>query len=351
MPLWILFTIAIVLLQILLFVALRSYIWLTGHRPRWYAVAALFVLGNSLFGARWFMPHGIMVFANVFVLLWLWLLVVLPIAVLHKLSRGRYERYLKITLPLAFIALCSFAWFSAHSPIILRYHIQLNKPLAPMKIALVTDTHFGLLIGKDMAKKLVDMLNAEQVDLVLMPGDIINDEPSYYDKQGIAQILRQIKAPIYATFGNHEFYGDPAGNDRAIREAGIHLLRDENAIFDERIVIIGRDDNHARNRASLPELLAQVDSRLPVFVLDHRPTNIAQASTLPIDIQVSGHSHRGQIFPVNFITQKLFQLDHGYAQIQNAHFFTSSGYGFWGTPFRLGTRSEIMVIEVSGHTP
>lgn len=348
MPRWLLLAVVICLFQLLLFVLLRSYIWLSGHKPRWYAVVLLFGLGNSLFGARWFLPHGIIVFANVLALSWLWFLVALPIGLLHLLGHGRHDKYLKPLLPTAFLALLGFAWFSAHSPTILRYQIQLNKPLAPLKIALVTDTHFGLWVGKGMAEKLVAMLNAEQVDMVLMPGDIINDNPDYYDRDGIAQILKRIQAPVYATLGNHEFYGDTAGNDRALREAGMHVLRDETAIFNNQIAIIGRDDDHARARPSLPELLAQVDQQMPVFVLDHRPTNIEEAATLPIDMQVSGHSHRGQIFPANFITSSMYVLDHGHAEIGGVHFFTSSGFGYWGTPLRLGSRSELMIIEVSG---
>lgn len=346
MPRWLLFTIVILLFQLLILTALLSYQWFSGKKLRWYSLLCLFIVGNSLIAARWFLPHGIIIFANVLALLWLWFLIALPIGIIHRLSKGKYEKWLKALLPLAFSALIAFAWHNAHSPIILRYQIQIEKPLAPLKIALVSDTHFGPLIGQKMAQQLVAMINAEQVDLVLMPGDIINDNPDDYIQDGIADILKQIQAPIYATLGNHEFYGNTAGNDRALRDAGMKLLRNEIALFENRLTIIGRDDNHQRQRPPLADLVAQADKNLPIIVLDHRPTDIEQAAALPIDVQVSGHSHRGQIFPANFITSSMYRLDHGYEKIGTAHFFTSSGYGFWGVPLRLGSRSEIMIIEI-----
>jgi len=96
-------------------------------------------------------------------------------------------------------------------------------------------------------------------------------------------------------------------------------------------------------------LLAHVDTEQPIVLLDHRPSDIEAHSQLPIDLQVSGHTHNGQIFPANFIVSAINRLGYGYEAIGKGHFVVSSGYGFWGIPFRLGSRSEIWLINLVGN--
>ena len=103
-----------------------------------------------------------------------------------------------------------------------------------------------------------------------------------------------------------------------------------------------------RGRLKSAELLKQADTSKPVVLLDHRPSEIELHSTLPIDIQVSGHVHNGQIFPANFIVRAINRLHYGYEKIGNGHFFVTSGYGFWGIPLRLGSQSEVLIIDVEG---
>ena len=111
---------------------------------------------------------------------------------------------------------------------------------------------------------------------------------------------------------------------------------------------MGRFDNHKRQRVATTELLAQVNTAEPVILLDHRPSDIIEHSQLPIDLQVSGHTHNGQIFPANLIVSAINRLGYGHEVISNGHFVVSSGYGFWGIPFRLGSRSEVWLITLIG---
>ena len=102
------------------------------------------------------------------------------------------------------------------------------------------------------------------------------------------------------------------------------------------------------DRPSLAALLKDVRRDLPVLVLDHRPTEILANVQTTMDIQVSGHAHNGQVFPANFIVRALYRLHYGHEQIEGKEIFVSSGYGFWGVPLRLGSRSEVFVIDVAG---
>ena len=151
-----------------------------------------------------------------------------------------------------------------------------------------------------------------------------------------------------ATLGNHEFYGDAEENAQALRDSGVRLLRDEAVVVADRLVLVGRDDEMHANRPPLATLLDGVRRDLPIIVLDHRPSDISANVQTAMDMQVSGHAHRGQVFPANFIVQAMYRLAYGHENIEGKEVFVSSGYGFWGVPLRLGSRSEIFVIEVNG---
>ncbi|MEJ6070206.1 metallophosphoesterase, partial [Psychrobacter sp. 16-Bac2893] len=150
---------------------------------------------------------------------------------------------------------------------------------------------------------------------------------------------------------NHDLYGHEQPISDSLRAAGVQLLNDEATHFShqgEVVWLMGRFDNHKRQRVATTELLAQVNSAEPVVLLDHRPSAIIEHSQLPIDLQVSGHTHNGQIFPANFIVRAINRLGYGYEAIGKGHFVVSSGYGFWGIPFRLGSRSEIWIVNLIG---
>ena len=133
-----------------------------------------------------------------------------------------------------------------------------------------------------------------------------------------------------------------------MQKAGIQVLWDRAITINDQFVIIGRNDDLLRSRPSTEELLQNVNTRLPVFLMDHRPTEILHHAELPIDVQVSGHAHKGQVFPANIITKLMYRLHYGYEKIGNGHFFVTSGYGFWGIPMRLGSQSEVFIIDVKG---
>ena len=152
----------------------------------------------------------------------------------------------------------------------------------------------------------------------------------------------------YATLGNHDLFGDQDRIDQEIRKAGITVLRDETLTLNNELVLIGRNDNLAHDRPSTETLLKQVNTDLPIILLDHRPTDIEKHASLPLDIQVSGHAHKGQVFPASLITKMMYRLDYGHEKIGNPHVFVTSGYGFWGIPMRLGSQSEVIIIDVKG---
>lgn len=263
---------------------------------------------------------------------------------------------LRIFALMFFIALFVYALYSAYIPVARELSIQINKPLTnPLRIAVASDLHLGRLFGNKAIERLHTMLSKHQADILLMPGDIMDDNvqafSAYHMADNLAKLVSSLPYGIYATLGNHDLYGHEQPISDSLREAGVQLLNDEVTIVkheEEHIWLMGRFDNHKRQRVATTELLAQVNVSEPVILLDHRPSDIIEHSQLPIDLQVSGHTHNGQIFPANFIVSAINRLGYGHEMIGNGHFVVSSGYGFWGIPFRLGSRSEVWLITLTG---
>lgn len=257
---------------------------------------------------------------------------------------------------LVFIGLFVYALYSAYIPKVRHLTVTINKPLLkPLRIAVASDLHLGRLFGNKAIDRLQRLITQSQADMLLMPGDIMDDNTQAFSDYNMAANLARLCASlpygVYATLGNHDLYGHEKPITESLRNAGVQLLNDEVLRLDYKgqpMWLVGRFDNHKRQRVATTELLAQVNTEEPVILLDHRPSDIIEHSLLPIDLQLSGHTHNGQIFPANFIVSSINRLGYGYEAIGKGHFVVSSGYGFWGIPFRLGSRSEIWLISLSG---
>ena len=261
---------------------------------------------------------------------------------------------LRIFALLFFIGLFIYSLYSAYVPVVRKLSIKINKPLNhPLRIAVASDLHLGRLFGNKAIARLHALIIRHQADILLMPGDIMDDNTQAFTDcnmaENLAKLVTSLPYGIYATLGNHDLYGHEQPISEALQDAGVQLLNDDVTCLSHQgqpIWLLGRFDNHKRQRVATTELLAQVNTTEPVVLLDHRPSDIMAHSQLPIDLQVSGHTHNGQIFPANFIVNAINRLGYGYEQIGTGHFVVSSGYGFWGIPFRLGSRSEIWLITL-----
>ena len=178
----------------------------------------------------------------------------------------------------------------------------------------------------------------------------MDDDIVVYEADQMQPHLTKLRAPlgVYATLGNHDLFGHQNEIVQAIEQAGIQVLWDDVLHIDNRFWLVGRPDNLDTHRAQTADLLKHTNPREPVFLLDHRPDKINEHSKLPIDLQVSGHVHNGQIFPLNFLVYAINRVSYGYEKINQGHFVVTSGFGFWGVPFRLASQSEVWIIDVKG---
>ena len=238
-----------------------------------------------------------------------------------------------------------------NNPEVTRLDLKISKPLpgGELKLAMISDIHLSNYINAEDLDKYIGMINRENPDLVLIAGDIADMRLEPLKRWGAAERFRQINAPlgVYAITGNHEFYG---GEKEQIldylKESGINILVDTIAVTGGGVLIAGRDDRTNHKRKKLKEALKDADKSLPLILLDHQPFNLAEAENEGVDLQLSGHTHNGQFWPGSLIVKWMYELPYGYKKKGDTHYYVSSGIGLWGPKIRIGTKSEIVVINL-----
>lgn len=216
-----------------------------------------------------------------------------------------------------------------------------------LKIVMLSDLHLGYHNRRPELARWIDMINAEKPDLVLIAGDIIDISARPLAEEGMAGEFRRLAAPAYACLGNHEYYCGIGLALKFYADAGITLLRDSAAYFGGNVCVIGRDDRSNARRKSLRALMRETDREKYVIVLDHQPFNLEQAEKEGADFQFSGHTHHGQVWPVSWITEAVYEKACGPYRRGGTQYYISSGMGIWGGKFRIGTSSEYIVATLS----
>ncbi len=225
----------------------------------------------------------------------------------------------------------------------------------PFRLVMLSDLHLGYHNTRTDLARWVDLINAEQPDAVLIAGDIIDISVRPLIEEDMAAEFRRLKAPVYACIGNHEYYSDVRRARRFYDEAGITLLKDSAALIDSALIVIGRDDRSNHHRKSIAQLQKETSpnpeklEEAYTIVLDHQPYHLEEAEAAGIDFQLSGHTHRGQVWPISWITDALYECSWGEHQRGKTRYYISSGIGIWGGKFRIGTQSEYIVTTLSNN--
>ena len=219
-----------------------------------------------------------------------------------------------------------------------------------VKLVGLSDLHLGYHNGRKELARWVDIINAEHPDAVLLAGDLIDRSLRPLIEEGMAAELRRIEAPVYACMGNHEYYADyytPGEVEAFYRDAGITLLRDSVATLGN-MAILGRDDRTNPRRLGVAQLQSRfrLSSSNYQILLDHQPYHLEEAEKCGIDFQMSGHTHRGQVWPLSWITDAVYEWSWGSLQKGATDYYVSSGLGIWGAKYRIGTQSEYAVVEI-----
>jgi predicted MPP superfamily phosphohydrolase len=236
-------------------------------------------------------------------------------------------------------------------------NLSIQKPLSEFKsitIAMVSDIHMGTLIGRGRLEQMVGKINVNKPDLVIFAGDLLDEIQEPIFKHDIGAPIRNLYAPfgVYGITGNHEYIGGIESAVKYIETLGVKMLRDTTIKINNQFYLTGREDRSKGGRFSgeprkaLPELLKNIDFKDPVILLDHQPFHFDDAVNNKVDLQLSGHTHYGQFWPISSITKAIYELSWGYVKKADTHFYVSNGFGTWGPPVRIGNRPEIVIIHL-----
>ncbi len=225
--------------------------------------------------------------------------------------------------------------------------------LKELNVAVISDIHLGAVIGKNHLQRLVREINRLNPDLVLIPGDFFDESPEPVIKNNLGGMLQSIRSKygIYLSTGNHEYIGGVDKAENFINSHGMILLRDKAVIIDKSIIIAGREDQSIKRFSdkkglSLSDILKDTPRGLPVIVMDHQPRRIDESVSNNVDLHLSGHTHRGQLWPFNYITSLLFRVNYGYEKFNSTSVYVSCGYGTWGPPVRTTAFPEIVIFQI-----
>jgi len=229
--------------------------------------------------------------------------------------------------------------------------LRIHKSVAGAKhirIAMASDIHFGTIINRSWEEKLVRLLQEQNPDLIVLCGDIVDSDIAPVIRHKIGDHLQTLTPPlgVYAVFGNHEYIGGIEKTRAYFKEINLPVLTDSVVELPNGIQLVGRNDRSSHKQRPLDSLMQTIDHTKPIIVLNHQPFDLNEAVAQQVDLHLSGHTHAGQLFPFNLITNALFELSRGYLQKGNSHFYVSSGLGTWGPNVRVGNRPEIVVFEV-----
>ncbi len=249
-----------------------------------------------------------------------------------------------------------YGYFNSHYTHITEYNITINKQLIkPVKIVALADLHIGADMSPRRLFKEVEIINAQNPDVIMISGDVIDHDVKDI-KQGHIDAFNKMKAPlgVYAVYGNHEYYSGTFDEVMDIfNKAGFKTLVDNATYIDEYgFYILGRDSLRHTNsdgseRKNINQLMPLIEDKTkPLIILDHVPKGLSDGKTINADIQFSGHTHDGQFFPMNLIVRAINVLSHGMIVDDGFYYIVTSGLGLWGPPMRVGTQSEIMVLNV-----
>ena len=243
--------------------------------------------------------------------------------------------------------------YNAINAVIRKYEINIDKPLSEIKeikAVLVSDIHMGTIIQNNRILKLVNQINDINPDLILFAGDLVDHNPNPVIEKEMGKIFLSLhpKYGMYAVTGNHEFIGHAEISIDYLTKYGIRYIRDTVLNIDDKFYVAGREDKTKRQftgeegRKPLDDILKGLDRNRPLILMDHQPLDYDLVEVSGVDLMVSGHTHKGQLWPFGYITSMLYDNHYGLLKKGKSYFYTSSGYGTWGPPVRIGTRSEIV---------
>lgn len=267
--------------------------------------------------------------------------------------------YLSGMLPLLFSAVViAYGFWNMQFAVRTEYQVGTSKNVENYKVVLITDTHYGTIQSPNILKQKIEEINEENPDIVIFGGDIVEEGTS---KEMMEEIFRLVgdmetKYGVYYVYGNHDrqpYTTSPTYSDdeltQAIRDNDITILEDTYKEINDDLIVAGRADaawGNNSDRASVNEILEDVDRKKFIIMVDHQPIEAEENSEQGVDLELSGHTHAGQIWPVGLLSEFAGVLNYGEYQEGNCRVIVSSGFTGWGYPLRTEKHGEYVVMNI-----
>jgi predicted MPP superfamily phosphohydrolase len=237
-------------------------------------------------------------------------------------------------------------------PFVKRVRVPLARlPIDHYTIVQLTDVHIGWTLGARFAETVVEKVNALAPDLIVLTGDLVDGNVSALAEHVAPLANLHARDGVYAVTGNHEYYWNADAWLAHLGSLGMRFLRNERVTVRGAFELAGVDDITSRAMASghgedIPRAVAGRDPQLPLVLLAHHPSQIARAVEHGVDLQLSGHTHGGQLLPLGWLSRLFEPHVAGLARFGTTWLYVNQGTGFWGPPMRVGTSCEIAAIRL-----
>jgi len=229
-------------------------------------------------------------------------------------------------------------------PVVREVTVPLRGLARPVRVAQLSDIHVGTIHNSGYLRRIVDKTNALQPDMVLITGDLF-DGIGPVNAHTVAP-LRELRAPAFFVIGNHERYDGVDKVSRVLKDTGVRILRNE-VVVRNGLQLVGIDypEREGIKENTVVRTIA-FDKTRPSLLLFHAPHGLEDAARAGISLQVSGHTHNGQLFPFTLLTRLFFRHVHGLHRVADMYLYVSAGTGTWGPPMRIGSQSEITLLSL-----
>ena len=267
-------------------------------------------------------------------------------------------RILCIIPTVLLIIVSTIAWFNMHKIVRTEYTVTSPKLLRDYKVLLISDMHWATIQDTKVFIKTIDKINRENADLIILDGDITEENTSKKEMINVFKMLGSLNAKygIYYIYGNHDrqlYTSSPAFTqeelDEAITENGIRILQDYAVLIDKDLVLAGREDvsmDRMEKRSSINEILEGFSRKSFIIVADHQPEDVSAVKHTGADLLLSGHTHAGQIFPAGRIMEAAGSFTYGKYTDENFSVIVTSGIAGWGYSFRTERNCEYVVVNI-----
>ncbi len=328
------------------------------RRTRLFLVAALLAVIFAVFSLTLGFMNAMVIFLHAIII---WLVCDGVAFIWRKTAKKARKKYISGAVAIIVTALyLSVAVFFAFYVFRTEYTLKTGKDLGAKSLKIVgfSDSHIGVTISGKGLKKYVDKINAENPDIVIIVGDFVDDATEKYDMENACESLKNLKSKYgtFFVFGNHDsgyYSASKRGYNRddiikKLTENGVTVLEDEAKVLDGKITVVGRRDKQNNLRLSAQELSKKCSGFS--LVLDHQPNDYKNEAQAGFDLVVSGHTHGGQLIPINRVGELIGANDatYGYSRIKNTDFIVSSGISNWELYFKSGCISEYFVLNIIG---